>query len=215
MIADLPAPFLQGAYQYRNASAAITVLGTLNRSSPVNYTNIAVGLQNVRLAGRFQVISGEPAVVVLDVAHNPDAAEALAINLREARHSGSTYAVFGIMKDKDIGAVVGAVQDLVDTWSVGRIENERGASTNQMRQELKAKDVSTKDIIRFPSVSAAYRHAIAAARCHDRIVVFGSFHTVAAVLREIGRPALWLSSGMDEPHQGHSIQTRRETPATF
>ena len=176
----LPHPALRGDYQISNAAACLAALGTLHERLPVSAGDVRNGLLTVENPGRFQVLPGRP-MVILDVAHNPAAAAALARNLSRMPRAGRTYAVFAMLRDKDIAGVIAAVKPYIDEWLVGGIEGERGTDSAFMRQQLARAGVlevtSTRD-----SIADAYVQACDMAGENDRIVVFGSFYTVAAVL---------------------------------
>jgi dihydrofolate synthase/folylpolyglutamate synthase len=176
----LPHPALRGDYQISNAAACLAALDTLHERLPVSAGDIRTGLLTVENPGRFQVLPGRP-VVVLDVAHNPAAATALARNLARLPRARRTYAVFAMLKDKDIGGVVTAMKAHVDEWLVGGIGGPRGAEAPAIREELARAGVLEAVSI-YETVAAAYLQACDMAGENDRIVVFGSFHTVAAVL---------------------------------
>jgi dihydrofolate synthase / folylpolyglutamate synthase len=176
----LPHPALRGNYQISNAAACLAALDTLHERLPVSAGNVRTGLLTVENPGRFQVLPGRP-LVILDVAHNPAAAAALAQNLSRMPRTGRTFAVFAMLRDKDIGGVIAAMKPHVDVWLVGSIEDARGADSLFMQQELARAGV-LEPVSTFGSVAAAYLQACDMAGQNDRIVVFGSFHTVAAVL---------------------------------
>jgi dihydrofolate synthase/folylpolyglutamate synthase len=188
----LPTPALLGDAQYRNAAAAIAALEELDARLRVPAEAIARGLRNTRLVGRFQVIkpaatpNGDaPRVAaqptwILDVAHNPDAARVLAQNLRELSSVGRTLAVCGILADKDAPGVVAQLRDCIDAWWFASTEGARGTSGAALAAQL-------APILGVPtaasaSVGAACAEALQAAGPLDRIVVFGSFHTVGPAL---------------------------------
>jgi dihydrofolate synthase/folylpolyglutamate synthase len=178
--AGLPWPALRGDYQLANAAAALAALECLRQKVPIDMGAVRRGLVDVELPGRFQVLPGRP-VVVLDVAHNPQAAERLRESLTRMGSFATTYAVFGMLKDKDIAGVAAALAGGVDRWLLAPLPGPRGATTGELRMRLGAAGISTPVEV-FASVSAAYRHARERARADDRILVFGSFHTVGDVL---------------------------------
>ncbi|MFO1325600.1 MAG: bifunctional tetrahydrofolate synthase/dihydrofolate synthase [Burkholderiales bacterium] len=175
----LPFPALRGAYQLANAATALTVLDLVHSRLPVAAGAIREGLLTVTLAGRFEVRPGRPAVV-LDVAHNPHAARALADTLSTMGFFPETLAVFAMYADKDIGGVVAAMKPRVDRWFVAALPGPRGAPAERIRDELVAAGVPAAAIRMHADVAHAYAAARDAAGEADRIVVFGSFQTVAA-----------------------------------
>jgi dihydrofolate synthase/folylpolyglutamate synthase len=176
----LPHPALRGAYQIANAAASLAALDSLRDRLPVSANDIRTGLLTTENPGRFQVLPGRPAVI-LDVAHNPAAARALAGNLAGMRCTGRTYAVFSMLNDKDIAGVIDAMRAHIDEWFVSRIEGPRGSDAAALREELTRARVF-EAISTHESVAAAYTQACDRAAENDRIVVFGSFYTVAAVM---------------------------------
>jgi dihydrofolate synthase/folylpolyglutamate synthase len=171
---------LRGEFQIANAAAVLAALDTLREQLPVSADDVRTGLLTADNPGRYQVLPGLPAVI-LDVAHNPAAARALAHNLNRSSSRGRTYAVFSMLSDKDIAGVVDAVRDHIDEWLVAGSEGARGASAATLRHALAAADV-VENVSMFDDVAAAYRQACDKAAQNDRIVVFGSFYTVAAVM---------------------------------
>ena len=128
-------PALRGSWQLANAATALAALDEVAASFPVSLGEVKRGLTAVRLAGRMQVLPGRP-TVVLDVAHNPHAARALARGLGEMGFHENTIAVFAMLADKDIGAVIDAVSGRVDRWHVATVANERAASAAQVANLL-------------------------------------------------------------------------------
>jgi len=181
-LADLPAPALLGDTQFCNAAAAIAALEELAQRLPLPAAAVARGLSSVHLVGRFQVIAaagGRP-TWILDVAHNPDAAGVLASNLRSRPIAGRTLAVCGILADKDAAAVAYRLRDCIDEWWLSSTEGARGTSSAAL-----AARIAPQIEVRFNemnNIAAACAAASAAARPEDRIVVFGSFHTVGPAM---------------------------------
>ena len=168
-------PALRGRLQLRNAAAALCALDTLRESIPLAMQDVRRGLAQVELPGRFQVLPGRPRVI-LDVAHNPQAAGALADNLADAGYAAQTIAVCGMLRDKDIGGVVGALAQRVTRWHLATLPGPRGARAAEVAAHLHG-DVHCHD-----SPAEAFAAAREAAGEGDKIVVFGSFLTVAEVM---------------------------------
>lgn len=179
----LPYPALRGAYQLNNASAALAALDALRDKLPVSMAAVRRGLVEVQLAGRFQVAPGKPQLI-LDVAHNPHAAHSLAQNLAALPPCPRTFAVFAMLKDKDMAGVIAALDPHIDVWLVAGIDAPRGASAKELAQVLHQCAVRG-EIQVFENVSQALRHACNVAG-NDRIVAFGSFHTVAEAMQVRG-----------------------------
>ncbi|HVW54003.1 MAG TPA: bifunctional tetrahydrofolate synthase/dihydrofolate synthase [Trinickia sp.] len=177
-------PALRGANQLINTSAALAALEALRDRLPVSAQDVRLGLANVELPGRFQVLPGRPAIV-LDVAHNPHAAAVLAQNLGSMGFFRYTYAVFGAMRDKDIAGVVKHLKGEIDHWCLTDLPLGRAASAADLDEILRTEGVEDgpdSSIRRFASPAEAFQDALSRATDDDRIVVFGSFYTVAGVM---------------------------------
>jgi dihydrofolate synthase/folylpolyglutamate synthase len=179
-------PALRGANQILNASAVIAALMALHERLPVSAQDIRNGFALVELPGRFQVLPGQP-TVVLDVAHNPHAAATLAQSLERMGYHPYTYAVFGAMADKDIEGVIKPLLEIVDFWFLTDLPTKRAASAKDLTQKLEQLGVKPKNgvdggIECFSTPAAAYQKALSQAGEGDRIVTFGSFYTVAGVM---------------------------------
>lgn len=173
-------PALRGANQLLNASAVLTALELLRERLPVSMQAIREGLSLVEVPGRFQVLPGRPSIV-LDVAHNPQAAGVLAENLGSMGFFPETWAVFGMLSDKDVEGVVERVRDRVDHWLLADLPGPRGLRAEQLRERLEALGV-TADLRCFASPARAFVAARESLAEGDRIVAFGSFLTVGEVL---------------------------------
>jgi dihydrofolate synthase/folylpolyglutamate synthase len=173
-------PALRGANQLLNASGVLAVFETLRGRLPITAQAVRSGMATVELPGRFQILPGQP-VLVLDVAHNSQAAAALAFNLDQMGFYPRTHAVFGAMRDKDIAGMVARLAALVDHWYLTDLPLPRAASAEELQSQLPALAHAPS---RHESPSAALRAALAAADPADRIVVFGSFLCVGGVLKE-------------------------------
>lgn len=182
----LPIPALRGAHQLGNAAIALTALDLLRARLPVAGGAIREGLVTVDLPGRFQVLPGRP-TIVLDVAHNPHAARVLAAALGSMGFYPETHAVFGMLADKDIRGVIDAVRPRIDRWYIATLPGPRGARADVLAAHLRAAGVEGVAVRAFDSIATAYHAAHDAAGEADRITVFGSFLTVAAVLAAQGK----------------------------
>ena len=180
---SLAMPALRGTRQLRNAAAAIAALDALGTRLPVTMQDVRRGLAEVTLPGRFQVMPGRPQVI-LDVAHNPEAAQVLAENLGDAGFAAETLAVFGALRDKYVQAVVRAVAPRVTRWHLATLEGPRGSSAGELTSVLEAAGVAAPSA-EFADPRQAYRAARERAGENDKIVAFGSFLTVADVMQEL------------------------------
>ena len=182
-------PALRGANQLLNASGVLAALEVMRPQLPVTAQAIRNGLAMVELAGRFQIVPGEP-VLVLDVAHNPHSVAALAANLDAMGFYPTTHAVLGAMADKDLESMLKKLLPLVDAWYFTDLPLPRASSGQQLADQWTAmntrKDVRTSV---HETPQKALDSAILAANPTDRILVFGSFYTVGGVLQN-GIPKL-------------------------
>jgi len=175
----LPFPALRGAYQLSNAACALTVLECLGDRLPVDIAAIKRGLLLVENPGRFQVLPGRP-LTVLDVGHNTHAARALRRSLINLMFAEKRTAVFSILADKDIDGVLDIVKDQFDEWHIAPLDVPRGMTAEVLVRKLSEHGIENVKV--FENIEKAYRAALEKAGENDRIVVFGSFHTVAAVM---------------------------------
>ena len=182
-------PALRGANQLLNASGVLAALEVMRPQLPVTAQAIRNGLAMVELTGRFQIVPGEP-VLVLDVAHNPHSVAALAANLDAMGFYPTTHAVFGAMADKDLDSMLKKLLPLVDAWYFTDLPLPRASSAQQLASDWAA--LNTRKDVRssvHETPQKALDAAILAAGPTDRILVFGSFYTVGGVLQN-GIPKL-------------------------
>lgn len=181
-------PALRGANQLLNAAGAIAALESLREHVPISAQAVRQGLATVELPGRFQIVPGQPALV-LDVAHNAQAVAALALNLDQMGFFPRTHAVLGAMRDKDLPALLGRLGPLVDCWYVCDLPLARAATAAELVGVAAQVSGGRAQVQPFPSPKQALEAALSAADPADRIVVFGSFYTVGGVLKK-GLPRL-------------------------
>jgi dihydrofolate synthase/folylpolyglutamate synthase len=187
--AGLAYPALRGANQLVNASGVLAALTALRDRLPVTAQAVRNGLSLVELPGRFQIIPGQP-TLVLDVAHNPHSVAALTENLDAMGFYPCTHAVFGAMADKDLAPMLARVGPLIDKWYFCDLPTARAATGEALQAKWAA--VKTRpDVIAhaYKSPELALQAAVQAADPADRIVVFGSFLTVGGILKD-GVPRL-------------------------
>ena len=177
----LPHPSLRGNCQLANAATAIAALEQVSTKLPVEMGAVRRGLLETDLCGRFQVLPGRP-MVILDVGHNPHAARVVAENLRALPSAGRTRSVFAMLRDKDIQAVAAELGAGIDQWYVAGLGGPRGADAAHVSRAVQAAGAGGA-ILQFETPALAYRAALDAAGQDDKILVFGSFHTVAEVMR--------------------------------
>jgi dihydrofolate synthase/folylpolyglutamate synthase len=182
-------PALRGANQLVNAAGVLAALTALRDRLPVTAQAVRNGLAFVELPGRFQIIPGQP-TLVLDVAHNPHSVAALAANLDAMGYFPTTHAVFGAMADKDLALMLSRVNPLMDRWYFTDLPTARAAKGAALMERWQAQNTRRDaSAAAFADPMQALQAAIAAADPADRIVVFGSFHTVGGVLAQ-GVPRL-------------------------
>lgn len=175
---DLPLPALPGPFQLQNAAGVLMVLQALGERLPLTVRALHAGLRAAQVPGRFTVVPGA-VETIFDVAHNPHAAAALADALAARPCGGRTLAVCGMLADKDAAGVASALAGQVQCWYLGGLSGERGQSAQALAERMALP--STQRQV-YPDMAAAYAAARAAARPGDRVVVFGSFHTIAELL---------------------------------
>ena len=182
-------PALRGANQLINAAGVLAALAALRERLPVTAQAVRNGFALVELPGRFQIVPGQP-TLVLDVAHNPHAVAALTANLDAMGFFPTTHAVFGAMADKDIALMFAKISPLIDQWYFTDLPTPRAASAAQLMEKWQTQNTRkgvTAALYRDPQ--QALQAAISAANPADRIVTFGSFYTVGGVLKD-GVPRL-------------------------
>jgi dihydrofolate synthase / folylpolyglutamate synthase len=183
-------PALRGANQLINASGVLAAFEALRERLPVPAQAIRQGLATVELPGRFQIVPGQP-TLVLDVAHNPHSVSALVANLDQMGFFPRLHAVFGAMHDKDLAGVIGRIAPLVDAWYCCDLPVPRAAKAADLAQVIQHHSAASKParVSQHADPAAALAAALGAADPPDRIVIFGSFLTVGGVLRH-GLPRL-------------------------
>ena len=175
---ELPQPALWAPIQRNNAATAIAALRALDK--PVPRAAWAQGVAEARIAGRLQRFQHQGVEVLLDVGHNPQAATALATALNAQPIAGRTLAVYAALADKDAEGVAAALQAQVEAWFFAGLEGPRGQTAAQLQARLTTNDAG--DAVLSDTVAQALAAALAAAGEGDRVLVFGSFHTVAEAL---------------------------------
>lgn len=177
---NLLMPSLYGVTQVGNAATALMGLLSIDDKLPVTRESVDQGLGTIHLLGRFQRIS-DPCEIILDVAHNLDSVKVLMKNLQDLEPVSKTYAVFAILADKDIDGILDAVKGRIDKWFISRLDSDRALDCETLKHKLKrhCPDVTVQP---YPSISEAYVAAKQHTDGSSRILVFGSFLTVAEVL---------------------------------
>lgn len=179
---ELPKPSLPGRIQFDNAATVLAMLQSIRHILPLKEAAIRTGLPGASVPARFQRLVGE-VECIFDVAHNPDAAQVLAANLKAMPVKGRTLGVFAMFKDKAVEEVAFALASHIDFWHLGATEGPRGQSAAALMERM-SKAVPQARIFEHDSVAEAYRAARREARSGDRVAIFGSFQTVASVLKD-------------------------------
>lgn len=178
--AGLPRPFVHHERYAQNAAGVLAVLSLLATRLPVADAAVRAGLAEFRLPGRLQIVPGEVSYV-MDVAHNPQAAEVLAANLERLPCAGESHLVIGMLKDKNHRAVLRALSGSARRWYFASLDGERGSPAARLAEAF-AGSGNTGTGSTHESVEAALAAAAAGAAAGDRIIVTGSFVTVGAAL---------------------------------
>ncbi len=166
---------LAGPHQYRNAAVALAVLELLeSRGLAITESALREGLANTRWPGRLERVS-QDSRILLDGAHNPAAALALAQALKRTRGNGRLLLVMGIMADKEVDTILARLLPLAQTVIFTRPEYFRSATTADLARRARPYSL---EILEIPRVSEAIRRAQALAGPGDRIVITGSLFTV-------------------------------------
>ena len=182
-VMNLPLPKLQGDFQLANATNALMALKAMEDKLPLTEISIQKGITLTLLPGRFQEVKTMPSLI-FDVAHNPQAARSLSHNLKTHVVLGKTIAVFSILKDKDIFGVIQVLNLDIDAWFIAEIQNERAASIENISNAIQKINPSAH-IEAFKNIQEAYQFASKEVTRNDRIIVFGSFFTVADIMKII------------------------------
>jgi dihydrofolate synthase / folylpolyglutamate synthase len=182
---DLPPSALAGSIQYRNAATALAALEALEMALPIALSERTVGeaLRSVRLPGRFESVQVDSVEWILDIAHNEPAAAIFAGHVRERPAKGRTFAVAGILEDKDAGAIARLVGPVVDHWILCALPGPRGTSAAELARRM---SLPQSGVTLAESVEEGCAVARTTAKPGDRVLVFGSFHTVGPAMQWLG-----------------------------
>ncbi|MCB8747506.1 bifunctional tetrahydrofolate synthase/dihydrofolate synthase [Rhodoferax sp. U2-2l] len=187
--AGMAYPALRGANQLVNAAGVLAALSALRDQLPVTAQAVRSGLLAAELPGRFQIVPGQP-TLVLDVAHNPHAVAALTANLDAMGFFPTTHAVFGAMADKDLSAMLARIGPIIDKWYFTDLPTARALAASDLLAQWQAQNLrKNATASTYADPESALQAALAGADPADRIVVFGSFYTVGGVLKD-GVPRL-------------------------
>jgi dihydrofolate synthase/folylpolyglutamate synthase len=177
-------PAMPGGGQLRNAAVVLAAVECLRDQLPVALAVIEQGLRETVVPGRFQVIRQKPLIIV-DVAHNPQAVRELAANLDRLPVGGLTHAIVGMLADKDAGAALAVLKGKIDIWHLATLEGWRGAPAQRLAAII-AELALGGEVFLYPSPQMAMQTVQGSAAESDRILAFGSFHTVSGVMDTLG-----------------------------
>jgi dihydrofolate synthase/folylpolyglutamate synthase len=175
---SLPMPALRGLHQLYNASSVLQAMSMVQAQLPVSQANVREGLENVVLAGRFQIHTGRFRTVT-DVAHNPQAAVGLASNLAKLPPVGETHAILGMLADKAIAETLQPLLSRIDVWHLCTLDVDRGCDAATLREHLLSLGVSSENMYCYDAVSNAQQHCQESLKDDDTLLIFGSFFTVS------------------------------------
>ena len=181
---SLPFPALHGFHQLKNASCALMAIHDLSHELPVSMAHIRVGLSKVTLPGRFQVIADGTKFYIFDVAHNPHGVNAFIQQLKKMPHLGNHRLILGMLADKNVRQVMQALSELVDVWYLASLAGPRGLSAGALQETLESIESENKNLYHFDSVKSAFIQARQDMRDNDKLIVIGSFYTVAEAMME-------------------------------
>ena len=168
-----------------SVAAAFQAIALLD-SSLLTTKTIQKAVSTLRLPGRFFRVLDKP--VILDVAHNPDAALYLSNQLKQDPINGKTVAIFGVMADKDLEGIVAALQSSIDFWYLTELDRPRAALNSEMVDLFKRQGIDAYRTM--PSVETALVEVEKSLNEDDRLLLVGSFFTVAAALEAWGIDSL-------------------------
>lgn len=178
----LPVPGMPGEVQYRNAAVAVAAVQALNL--PIADEAIVTAVRQTQITGRFQIVRQEPLVIV-DIAHNPQAVSVLAENLEGMPCAGRTQAIVGMLADKDAEAALKLLAGKIDVWHLVALQGWRGAPAERLADIIAAQRLGG-EVFLHSSPQVAMQAVQGSAVESDRILAFGSFHTVAGVMEALG-----------------------------
>ena len=180
-INEIPNLKMIGDYQYNYAAASILALNEILPDCLEGNDDIKFALSEAKIPGRFQYLSKTPDII-LDVAHNEDAAKSLSENIKKYRYK-SIHVVLGVLADKDVYSIVEPFSDLVDHWHIGTINSERGMNADEIKFRINSIYKNKLFIETYSSVTTAFNQAKSVQKKDSLLLVYGSFYTVSEVLR--------------------------------
>ncbi len=183
----LPHPRLKGEHQYRNAATALMATECLAEDLPLSMNHIRVGLAQCQLPGRFQVIpQPNESIIILDVAHNPHGIHTFVNNLQSMHKIGNHSVVLAMLADKSVPKIVEALKPVIDRWYIAGLDVDRGLSAKNLQEKVLQQGVNFKDVVCLNTVTEAVNAAKEKLEKYDKLIIIGSFYTVAEALPLLG-----------------------------
>lgn len=182
-LSNLALPALNGPAQVQNAAGVLALLEVGGFSELLNRDTVNTALQRLALAGRMQSIRGERHWL-LDVAHNPAAAESLSAALRETSFDGETIAIIGMLKDKDVEGLVAPLSTVVSQWIAVQASSPRAIAVDELARQVA--NATGRACLEAESLDSAIEFAREISAGDDRILVTGSFYIVGPALEALG-----------------------------
>ena len=181
-INEIPNLKMVGDYQYNYAAASLLALDIILPECLQDYDVIKKALSETEISGRFQYLSKSPDII-LDVAHNEDAARSLSDNIKKIGYD-KIIVVLGVLADKDVYSIVEPFSSLVDHWYIGTINSERGMNSDEIKFRINSIYKNKLSIGTYASVTSAFNAAKYDQMRDSLLLVYGSFYTVSEALKE-------------------------------
>ena len=181
-INEIPNLKMVGDYQYNYAAASLLALDVILPECLKDYDVIKKALSETEISGRFQYLSKSPDII-LDVAHNEDAARSLSDNIKKIGYD-KIIVVLGVLADKDVYSIVEPFSSLVDHWYIGTINSERGMNSDEIKFRINSIYKNKLSIGTYASVTSAFNAAKYDQMRGSLLLVYGSFYTVSEALKE-------------------------------
>ena len=180
---ELPLPILKGNNQLTNLAGCLRAISLLQKKLPVKLKSIKEGIRGTRIKGRLQILSNQPYILV-DVAHNYDATINLYNFFSTSRNSGKVYAVFSILKNKNIKQVLMPFADIVDEWFISEVKDSRAQKIDVIIDTIKK--YNNKAVInKFDTLDQSYKNVLKKSKLNDNIIIYGSFFAVSEIMKGV------------------------------
>ena len=180
---DLPLPNLKGKNQLTNLAGCLRAVNLLQNKLPVTLGSIREGISDTRIEGRLQILSNKP-YIVADVAHNIDATINLFNFINMSKRSGKVYAVFSVLKNKDVEKILMPFINIVDEWFISEINDSRSQKIDVITETLKKYNKRVV-VNKFDNLLQAYNNVCKKSGLNDNIIIYGSFFTVSETMNGV------------------------------